>query len=250
MIEELPTKERWSAEEIDLLLKYFKTAWAKLTLFQKLQSLNPNRSYEAMTRQIRRMKAKGMEKPKQSAIKKLRVGYLDIETSNLVADFGMILTWYIKAAGKNHYDFAIITKKEIHDYSFDKRVVSELLDALDNYDVLYVHWGVDRRFDIPFIRTRAFVHNLENKLPKRMEKFILDTWPIARNKLKLHSNRLDSIAEVLGIPVKKTPLSPKRWNLARAGHPDSLEYIALHNKRDVQILERIHKKLAIVENPI
>ena len=84
-----------------------------------------------------------------------------------------------------------------------------------------------------------------------MEKFILDTYPIARNKLRLNSNRLGTIGEALGIEnVKKTPLSHKHWQLAGAGNPESLKYIMIHNKRDVQLLERIRLRLKSIERPI
>jgi uncharacterized protein YprB with RNaseH-like and TPR domain len=197
------------------------------------------------------MRAKGWTRTKDDALSRLRVGYLDIEATNLNADFGIILSWFIKKEGRNEYDSSVITRDEILSYKFDYRVVKELLAALDNYDVLYVHYGSDRRFDIPYIRSRAYALGLENSLPKRMEKFILDTYPIARNKLKLHSNRLDSIANALQIKgVKKTPLNPEKWRLAAYGNKEALDYIALHNKRDVQLLERVHKKLRIVERPI
>jgi len=222
-----------------------------MTLFQRLIAINPARSYEGMTRELRRLrKEEGKQKIKDAAIQRLRVGYLDIETSNLKADFGIILSWYIKAAGEDHYDFSIINKKELFEYKFDRRVVRELLGAFKNYDILYVHYGSDMRFDIPFIRTRAFEHGFERLLPRPMEKFIIDTYPIARHKLKLHSNRLDSIADMLRVPITKTVISPRKWNLARVGHPGALRYVAEHNKRDVQILEGVHQKLKAIERPI
>ena len=127
--------------------------------------------------------------------------------------------------------------------------MEELLDAFNNYDVLYTHYGSDRRFDLPFIRTRAYANGLEHKLPGYMDKFIMDTYPIARNKLKLHSNRLGVIADILGITdVKKTQLSPKIWMLASAGHPKALAYIQDHNKKDVLLLQKVHQKLRIIES--
>jgi uncharacterized protein YprB with RNaseH-like and TPR domain len=242
------SKDRWTAEEIEIVERWFTNNWTILTCFQRILTVNPHRTYEGVARRIRRMRASGWTKAKDEAINKMRVGYLDIEATNLNADFGMILSWYIKKAGCNEYDCAIITQAEIQSFKFDYRVVKELLEALDNYDMIYVHYGSDRRFDIPYIRTRAYANGLENLLPERMEKLIVDTYPIARNKLKLHSNRLGSIADAVGIKgVKKTPLQPGVWRMASCGHEPSLQYIALHNKRDVQILERVHNKLKVIE---
>ena len=242
---------RWTEKEMLEMGKYFRGNITALTLFKRLHKINPKRTYESMMTRLRHMREKGWSRQKEEAMKTLRVGYLDIEASQLNGNFGMMLSWCIKKEGKNEYDSAVISKKEIFNYEFDKRIVKELLQALKNYDVLYTHYGIDGRFDIPFIRTRAYFHGLENELPKHMEKFILDTYPIAKFKLKLHSNRLDVIADVLGINnIKKTPLSPKIWALASVGHKKSLEYISTHNRRDVQILERVHKKLKQIEKPI
>ena len=240
--------KKWTQAEQLLLQKYFCTRITERTLFDRLFALNPERTYEAMTRQLRRMREQGWVRDKDDALKTLRVGYLDIEATHLKANFGFILTWCIKAARKNHIDQSVITKDEIFNYEFDKRVVTELLEAFDNYDVLWTHWGGWRRFDLPYIVTRAYAHNLEDMLPNYNEKFIRDTWPIARNKMALHSNALGSIAEAVGVDnVKKTPLSGRKWRLAAVGHPESLKYILDHNIKDVRLLERIHKKLAKVD---
>jgi len=240
--------ERWNKDEEAECLKYFGSTMGEMALFMRLQRLKTRRTYEAMTRHLRYMRAAGFEKGKEVALKTLRVGYLDIEATNLDADFGMMLSWYIKTAGKNEYFSGIIKTEEIRNYTFDKRIVEELLEAFNHYDVVWAHYGSDRRFDIPFIRTRAFRWKLEEKLPKNMELFIMDTYPIARNKLKLHSNRLASIAELLDVKVKKTPLSPRQWELAKAGNKEALDYVALHNKRDVQVLEGVHKRLKVIDN--
>lgn len=240
----------WTKEETDELVKYFKTGISELTLFQRLHKKNKFRTYEAIMRQIRRMRDEGYERDKEKAMKSLRIGYLDIEATNLNASFGIMLSWFIKEKGKNHYDSAVITKKELFDYKFDKRLVEELLEALKKYDIVYTHYGSDYRYDVPFIRTRAFKHHLESKLPKRMEMFIMDTYPILKCKLKLYSNRLGVAAELFGVKELKTPVSPTEWQLAAYGNPDALAYVVDHNKKDVHILEQVHKRLETIESKI
>lgn len=242
---------RWTKPERKILEQHFKGNTLHLTTYQRILNVNPDRSFESMTRELRRMKQNGYTKPRDEATKDLRIGYLDIEATDLKANFGFMISFYIKKRGKNEYDYAVITKDEIFNYEFDKRLTKELLEAFDNYDVLYTHWGADRRFDLPFIRTRAYAHGLEGMLPDKDEKFLMDTWPIARNKLRLNSNRLDTIAEAVGIKgIKKTPLSGPTWVMASVGDPGSLEYIAKHNRHDVILLERVHRKLEKVERKI
>ena len=240
---------KWIKDEILLIEKYFKSSISELILFNKILNINPNRTYGAILRKIYEYKAKGYAK--QIHLKKLRVGYLDIECSNLNADMGLMLSWFIKVKGQNTYYSSIITKKELFDQTFDHRVVTDLLKALQHFDVLWTHWGKTRRFDIPYIISRAYKNNLEKMLPQYMEKFVMDTWDIAKNKLRLHSNRLDSIGSLLNIKnIKKTPLNTDIWVKAMYGCTKSLEYIYVHNKRDVQLLERIHTKLERINNPI
>src|SRR3990167_5447331 len=228
------SKMQWSEDEILQMEKYFSTGIGEMTLYQRLHKLNPKRTYEAMMRQIRRMKEKGYAKNKNIALEKLRIGYLDIETTGLNANFDYIVSWCIKPEGSNKFDYGIITKKEIcDDYTFDKRLVIELCKSFENYDVLYTHFGSDRKFDVPFIRTRAYDWKLEHLLPNYMEAFIMDTWPIARNKLKLHSNRLDVIADLLDIKTKKTKVLPRIWREAKVGRANALNYVFDHNKKDV-----------------
>lgn len=241
-------KEKWSNSELELITRYFSTTWTVLTLFQKIHDINPQRSYEGVARKVRHWQKQGWTKKRDDARSTLRIGYFDIEATNLNANFGYMLSWYIKKARKNEYDFSVITKKEIFDYDFDKRLVIELFDAFKNYDVIYTHWGALKRFDMPFVITRAYAHGLEKHLAILRDIFIRDTWPIARTRLRLHRNSLDAIGDAVGIKgVKKTPLAPERWRLAGVGHPKALEYISLHNKRDVQLLEKIHRKLEAVE---
>lgn len=241
----------WTTEEKKELEKYFKSNITQMTLYNRIHKLNPKRSYESISRTIRKMKENGWIKNKDSALKNLKIGYLDIEASGLNGNFDYIISWFIKERGKNSYDYAVITKKEIFNYKFDYRLVKELLKVIKKYDIIYTHYGSDFRFDFPFIRTRAYDNGLEQYLPNYMEHFLLDTYPTARMKLKLHRNRLDVIADALRIEdVRKTPVLPRVWRNAKVGDPKALEYVKDHNKKDVILLERVHEKLEKVERPI
>lgn len=242
----------WTNAELDEFEKYFQTNITKKTLYERLHRHNPARSYESMSRKIRKMRDKGgYIKRRDQAYASLRVGYLDIEATHLKADFGFILSWCIKAAGVDRIDYSVITKDEIEKYKFDKRVVRELLETMrDRYDILYAHYGGDWRFDIPYIRTRALINDLDDLLPEHMEKFVRDTWPIARKKLALSRNSLDVIADACGIrDVQKTKVDREMWRLAAHGHQEALKYVLDHNEKDVIILERVHERLKKFETP-
>jgi len=238
----------WTKQENSLVDKYFRTNMNELTLFTKLIKINPLRTFKSITRKIEDMKADGNIKDREKTLNSLKVGYMDIEATQLVGNFGIILSWAIKEKNKKEIAHDVVNKKELFNGTMDKRVVTSLLKELDKYDVIYAHYGSERRFDYPFIRTRAYKHGLQNMLPKKNTQFLLDTYDIAKNKLKLHSNRLDAIAEAVGITkVKKTPLSGDIWNKATYGDNKALKYILDHNIKDVKLLEAVHKKLEPIE---
>jgi len=92
-----------------------------------------------------------------------KVGFLDIETSNLDANFGIILTWCIKIKDGNiisnmlnNNDFKQNGSSNM--FRIDKRIVRDLIDEILKLDRLVTHYG--RKFDIPFIRTRALIDGL------------------------------------------------------------------------------------------
>ena len=65
---------------------------------------------------------------------------------------------------------------------------------------------------------------------------------MVRNKLCLHSNRLEVACRHLGIEGK-THLDGSMWTLAISGNKKALEYVLEHNKYDVIILEKLHNRI-------
>lgn len=243
----ISSRQNWSPAELDILSSYFRTNTTLPTIYKRLLRINPSRSYDSLSSKVGRMRRSGFSRPNESMFRRLRVGYLDIECTSLNADFGYIISWCIKPAGKSEIQHAEITRDEVLDYTMDNRIVLELLAEMESYDAIYTHYGSDWRFDIPFIRSRAYAWGLEQFLPEAGRVFSFDTFPISRKKLKLHSNRLDSIADMLGVKTKKTPLSGTIWRYAALGHPEAVESVLYHNMNDVRILEAVHKKLTRVE---
>ena len=99
---------RWTDEEMDEIGKYFGGNITPMTLFKRLHDINPARTYDAMMARIRHLRESGWKRKKEELLKTLKVGYLDIEATNLNGNFGVILTWYIKTEGKNEYKSSVI----------------------------------------------------------------------------------------------------------------------------------------------
>ncbi|MGB9693974.1 MAG: ribonuclease H-like domain-containing protein [Fervidobacterium sp.] len=170
-----------------------------------------------------------------------RIGFFDIETSNLNANFGVILCWSIKELN-GKIKSAVLSSKDFarkDGFKIDKRIIKELLAEMKRYDRIVTHYG--RKFDFPFLRTRALICGL--KFPEFGTIVNDDTWYMARYKLKLNSSRLDVIARAILGKTEKTHLDGKVWVGAARGNRKYLNYILKHNQADVRDLEKVWLKL-------
>lgn len=169
-----------------------------------------------------------------------KIGILDIETTSLVATFGWTLCWAIKELDGPLY-WASVTPGEIKKFDFDKRIITDFTKMMKKFDRFVVHWGKDRRHDIPFLRTRAVKHNIP--FPGYGEHYVIDTWDIFKGKFRGHSNRLQAWCEFFDIPAKEHKLSPAIWHRAQVGCQKSLDHILEHCKEDVVSTEQVFKKI-------
>lgn len=180
------------------------------------------------------------------------IGYCDIETSGLTADFDIILSYAILVrnvqTGKTSMRYGIVNSKDF-EYArnkkdakiIDRRVTQKLLDDISDLDCLIGHWFVGRhRHDMPFIRTRAAINQLRG-VPKYKTIRYGDTQKWSSLLYRLHSNGLQSIANMFQINTKKTALEPHIWVNACIGVKSALDYILKHNLKDVIITYKVHK---------
>ena len=168
-----------------------------------------------------------------------KIGFLDIETSNLKANFGIILSYCILIGGTKEIIKNVITKKELQDGEMDKRLVRDCISDITKFDRIIGHYS--SRFDVPFVRTRAIIHGLD--FPAYGELVQTDTWRMAKNSLALHSNRQDVLAESLLGKTLKTRIKQKHWIKALQGDKEALAYVLDHNENDVKDLEKNYNKL-------
>ena len=168
----------------------------------------------------------------------------DIETTNLVADFGHVLCISYKWLDAEKVYTVSIDKSKSYskDPTNDKETIEKFRDIYLKSDMVVAHYGT--RFDIRFLNSRCLFHNIETYPPVAF----IDTWRIAKYKLNIHSNRLDSIIDFLDIEEKKTPLSGRTWIKARAGDKKALKYVIDHCVCDVLALEAVYKKLRVLHD--
>jgi uncharacterized protein YprB with RNaseH-like and TPR domain len=172
----------------------------------------------------------------------LNAAYVDIEATNLDADFGQILSYAIKPQGKQHVIAAVIQARTLDD---EKLLLEQFLADIKQFNCWSTYYGTG--FDIPFLRARCMYHGLS--FPGYGSARHYDLYYVARARMKLASRRLQRVSEFLGIEGK-TPLRGEIWVKASLGDKEALKYILDHNIEDVRVLEKVHARLEPFMKPI
>lgn len=158
----------------------------------------------------------------------------DIETSNLNADFSVLLTSAIKPWGKE----AIIFRADDYptwkdDRANDFQITKDTAEELRKHAIVITHYG--QYFDIPFLRAKMQKHGLE-PLP---QKFAIDTWQVARKNFKVSSRRLKNLGDYFELGHKEGVEGPLWMDAAYNGSREAMDKIVEHNRIDVEVLEKL-----------
>ena len=170
---------------------------------------------------------------------KEKIGFLDIETSNLNANFGFMFSYCIKEENGKIIS-AIVTKKDLDSSTYDKRILKQFCIDVRKFDRVVTHYGT--RFDLPFLRARALRWGLTD-FPGVSEIRHTDTYFMAKSKLKISSRRLQTICQFFNIKSKGHPMHLEQWLKANRGVKSALNFIMMHNKEDVVSTEQVYHKL-------
>lgn len=176
-----------------------------------------------------------------------RIGFFDIETSDLLADWGFLLSYCIKRQGGSIIKRCITPKEVLSDKIRDKRLVQAFAVDVKLFDTLVVFYGKDtggryQRHDIPFMRTR-FEHWGHKGFPKQKEIAIIDIYDTCKSKFKLKRNSMQHVCNFLGISNKTTPHDFGVWQKARDGDKKALAAILKHNVEDVITTEELYDRV-------
>lgn len=169
----------------------------------------------------------------------MKILIFDIEATNLAANFGVILCISYKWFGDKTVHTIRIDQfpRFKSDPTNDVEVVREFEKVFNEADRVVAHYG--KKFDKTFINTRRIIHGL----PILPNTKLIDTWRIAKDHLRLNSNRLETLISALGVKTKKTPLSGPIWVKAMAGDKTAISYVVKHCIADVNALEEVFVKI-------
>jgi uncharacterized protein len=166
----------------------------------------------------------------------LDVVILDIETSSLEADAGIIIgAGVMSAAGQAEYFQARNTKDE-------KPLLSKLLKRLEPTNMIITWSG--RGFDIPFLTTRLLKHTMDPG--PVLKKTHLDLNEVVKSRLRLTFTYLDHVCDFFGIKRDKGPLGlevPHLYVKALEGDETALKAIRDHCLDDLRVTREVFLKL-------
>lgn len=169
----------------------------------------------------------------------LKIAFWDLETSGLAATFGGLYTASMKVSGEEPQTVRIDDLKSYKKTPWDDREVC--VKTRDMLETVHVLVGYNTfNFDIPFLNSRLVANS--DKILSPTVKHV-DLISVARHRLRLHSNRLESLLEHLGTSERKTPLEPELWRRAAAGDRAAMDKIVEHNIKDVTSLEEAFFRL-------
>jgi hypothetical protein len=172
--------------------------------------------------------------------------FLDIETSPNVAfvwgiwnenipidrliDAGYVLCWSAKWLGDRTIMF-----DSVH-HSGSERMLEGIHKLLDEADVV-VHYN-GSKFDIPTLNKEFLQHGITPPSPYKQ----VDLLKTARRQFRFTSNKLDYVAQFLGLEGKKEHEGFQLWVKCMDGDEKAWRSMERYNKQDVRLLEQVYKK--------
>uniref|UniRef100_A0A6M3KW26 Putative RNase_H superfamily protein n=1 Tax=viral metagenome TaxID=1070528 RepID=A0A6M3KW26_9ZZZZ len=160
--------------------------------------------------------------------------FFDLETSNLNADFSVMLAACIKPYGQPTMvfradDYPEWTTNRANDYQITRDIATELR----KHAIVVGHYS--SKFDMPFLRAKMTKHGLEPLPPM----FGIDTWRIAKTNFKVSSRRLKNLASYFEVGNKDGVEGALWMDAAYNGSKEAMDKIVEHNIVDVEVLERL-----------
>jgi len=145
--------------------------------------------------------------------------------------------WFLLTyAAKWLFDDTVIagklTSKEVQEED-DSRLLHELWNLLNEADIVIAHNG--RQFDVPILNGRFLKMNIKPPMPYK----IIDTKTAASKHFNLPSNKLDYIAQYLGVG-QKIETDFDLWVRCLNGNNAALNEMMIYNINDVKILEDVY----------
>lgn len=167
-----------------------------------------------------------------------RTAIIDLETSNLKADYGILLTYCIKPLGSDNILKGVISKSDIkkgRKGDEDRRIVTDCIRDMAKFDKVVGYYS--KRFDLPYLRARAV--NMSVPFPFYGSIQHIDVFDIVKNRFCMSRKSQEVACRFLLGHTDKTHFDGSIWRDAARGDQKALRKVLEHNIFDVTDLEKL-----------
>lgn len=148
-----------------------------------------------------------------------------------ILESGYVMCWAAKWLGEDHVFFDSIMQNST------KKMLKGIHAMLDEADAVIHYNGT--KFDIPTLNKEFILNDLAPPAPYKQ----IDLLQVARRQFKFPSNKLDYVADVLGVGKKMKHIGHELWINCMAKDVESWKQMEEYNIHDVVLLEEVYYKL-------
>jgi DNA polymerase elongation subunit (family B) len=246
-------KKHWENSEIE---KLYELASKENMTWKKIAEY-----FDVSIDSVRKTFKRYLEKVKDES-KGPKILVLDIETAPMltylwrlydqvndikqIEEDWFVLSWSARWLGQGEVMYA--DQRYQKDLENDRDLMIKIRDLLDEADIVLTHNGVS--FDSKKLNTRFLFHKI--KPPSSYKQ--IDTYLIAKKHFCLTSNKLEYLAELLGVEHKKLKHQKfaglELWRQCLYKNMEAFEEMERYNINDVLALEDVYNRLAAWDNSI
>lgn len=124
----------------------------------------------------------------------------------------------------------------IYDTS-EKKMLQGIHKLLDEADIVITYNGI--KFDLPTLRKEFLLHDMPPPSPFKQ----IDMLRVARSQFRFQSNKLDYVAQQLGLGKKTSHEGFQLWVDCMAKKPSAWKKMKEYNKNDTVLLEKVYNKM-------
>lgn len=177
----------------------------------------------------------------------MKILLLDIETSpntahvwglfkqtigiNQLLDSSYVMCWSAKWLDESEVMFDSVYQ------SPPVKMLMRIHELLDQADAVVHYYG--SKFDIPTLNKEFLLHGIRPPAPYKQ----MDLLKVARNQFKFPSNKLDYVAQALGVGKKHKHAGHELWIACMNNDPEAWKVMEEYNKQDVLLLEKVYYRL-------
>jgi hypothetical protein len=150
---------------------------------------------------------------------------------NQIMESSYVLCWSAKWYGDEKILFSGVNTVK------PKLMLIKIYDLLSEADAVIHYNGT--KFDIPTLNKEFLLYGMTPPAPYKQ----IDLLRVAKNQFRFPSNKLDYVAQALGLGKKTKHIGHELWIQCMAGNKEAWAMMEEYNRNDVVLLEKVYDKL-------